>query len=173
MNRRNETITIAKAFAIMLMVVAHAGIFSPAGHFIYIFHMPLFFFCSGYCFKQKYLSQVRQFIVRRLRGLYLPHLKWSFVFLALHNVFFHLHVYSSDYGLNGWTQTLYGWQDFARISAKIVFTMGGHEPLLGGYWFLRALLMASVLGLFTIKYIPNKAIGGGYLVDNQRIIMVL
>lgn len=161
MKQRNETITIAKAFAIMMMVVAHAGIFSSARHFIYMFHMPLFFFCSGYCFKSKYLSDARGFVVRRLRGLYIPHLKWCLVFLALHNVFFHLHIYDDQYGFNGWTQHLYGWQDFARIACKIVFVMGGSEQLLGGYWFLRSLLIASIIGFITIKFIPKKAIGGG------------
>lgn len=42
--------------------------------------------------------------------------------------------------------------------------MAGHEQLLGGFWFLKQLLFASIIGLFTIKYISNAWIGGGILI---------
>ena len=34
-------------------VAAHAGIPDVISRFIVMFHMPLFFFMSGYCFKEK------------------------------------------------------------------------------------------------------------------------
>lgn len=53
---RDDGVTIAKAIGILLMVAAHAGAPDVASRFIVMFHMPLFFFMSGYCFKEKYLS---------------------------------------------------------------------------------------------------------------------
>ena len=74
---RDESITIAKAIGIILMVVAHAGIPDMFNHFIVMFHMPLFFFVSGYCFKEKYLSTPAVFVLKRIKGLYVPFVKYS------------------------------------------------------------------------------------------------
>ncbi len=52
----DDKVTIAKAIGILLMVAAHGGTPDGASNFIAMFHMPLFFFLSGYCFKEKYLS---------------------------------------------------------------------------------------------------------------------
>ena len=52
---RDDKVTIAKGIGILLMVAAHAGIPDMVNRFIVMFHMPLFFFMSGYCFKEKYL----------------------------------------------------------------------------------------------------------------------
>lgn len=51
---RNNSVSICKAFGIMLMVMLHAGV--PGGTFVAMFHMPLFFVMPGYCFKDKYLQ---------------------------------------------------------------------------------------------------------------------
>lgn len=50
---RDDKVTIAKGIGILLMVAAHAGIPDVISRFIVMFHMPLFFFMSGYCFKEK------------------------------------------------------------------------------------------------------------------------
>lgn len=43
---RDDKITIAKAIAIMLMVICHAGLPHFLGQFITMFHMQLFFFVA-------------------------------------------------------------------------------------------------------------------------------
>lgn len=44
---RNEWLDIAKGIAIILMVVGHTSYPPCSVHFIYAFHMPLFFIASG------------------------------------------------------------------------------------------------------------------------------
>ena len=45
---RDSTIDIAKGIGIFLVVLGHFTVFaSPLYHYIYLFHMPLFFFISG------------------------------------------------------------------------------------------------------------------------------
>ena len=98
---RENRITIAKAIAIILMVICYAGfgsVFHQGAAFINMFHMPLFFFVSGYCFKEKYLSDGRKYTVNKIKGLYVPFVKWSLLFLVLHNVFFYANIYSDVYG---------------------------------------------------------------------------
>ncbi len=76
-----------KAIAIYLVVLAHTAIYKPAEAFIYTFHMPFFFFMSGYLFSfEKYPSYV-QFAKRRFKQLIVPYvilniityLLWLFV----------------------------------------------------------------------------------------------
>ena len=64
---KSDIINIAKAIGITLMVIGHAGCPSWLHDFIYVFHMPLFFFLSGYCLKESHVSQPWQFSVRRLK----------------------------------------------------------------------------------------------------------
>ena len=139
----NKTITYLKSFAITCMVIGHCGCSIPGVHRnIYLFHMPLFFFLSGYCFN---LSQNSMGLFKkRLKRLYWPYVKWGIVFLFLHNIFFYLHLYSSKYGYNGCVSYLYNTTHFILFSKQIL--MFRHtEELLGGYWFLSALFGGTII----------------------------
>lgn len=125
--------------------------------------MPLFFFVSGYCFKDKYLNDVRQFSINKVKGLYVPFVKWSLLFLVLHNVFFHLNIYNDVCGWKGVVSLLYGWKDVVKNVAKIVLAMNETEQLLGGYWFLKELFLGSFLALGCFKYLKNDFLGASIL----------
>lgn len=160
---RNETVTMVKAFAIMLMVMAHAGVYGSAQMFISMFHMPVFFFCSGYCFKTKYLDDVRSFAVRRVKGIYWPYIKYALLFLLLHNFFFYLNIYNGEYGFVDVVSSLYDKEAFKGHLVNIVTKMADHESLLGGFWFMHTLFFASFIAFFTIKWMPNKLVGTAFL----------
>ena len=55
MNKRDTSIDITKAIGILLMILGHCTAipYMPYRHFIFTFHMPLFFIISGYFFKSK------------------------------------------------------------------------------------------------------------------------
>lgn len=57
--RRDATLDIAKALCITLMVVGHGGYPSYLGRFIYMFHMPCFFFISGWLLSDKYVLNLK------------------------------------------------------------------------------------------------------------------
>ena len=82
---RNTVISISKGIAIILMVIAHAEAPAWLCKFIFEFHMPLFFITAGYFFSLKYLNDEATFVKKRIKGLYVPFVKWSVVFLALHS----------------------------------------------------------------------------------------
>lgn len=52
---RIDYIDIAKAIGILLMILGHCSVipYMPYRHFIFTFHMPLFFILSGYFYKKK------------------------------------------------------------------------------------------------------------------------
>ena len=56
MTDRNHTITLLKAFAIILVVMAHAGSPVYLSRFSYMIGVSLFFMASGYFFKEKYVQ---------------------------------------------------------------------------------------------------------------------
>ena len=89
----NNNIAYTKAVGIMLMVFCHALFWDIP--FIYMFHMSLFYFFSGYCLKDKCLENPCKFVWRKIRGIWLPYIKYSLLFLAFHNVFFHLNIYAT------------------------------------------------------------------------------
>ena len=71
---RDDKVTIARAIGILLMVAVHGGMQRVGADFIAMFHMPLFFFVSGYCFKEKYISPPPPPIYqKRIKGLYKPY----------------------------------------------------------------------------------------------------
>lgn len=160
---RNNSVSIAKAFAIMLMVLAHTWFLDIGNKWINMFHMPLFFFMAGYCFKDKYLTDFKTFASKRVSGLYKPFVKWSLIFLVLHNVFFYLNIYNDEYGFRGKVSQLYSLTDFVKHAIMIVTSMSGSEQLLGGYWFLKSLFVGSFVACFFIKFIKNPVVRGGIL----------
>lgn len=161
---RENRITIAKAIAIILMVMCHAGFpFHSGKAFINMFNMPLFFFVSGYCFKEKYLSDGRKYVMNKIKGLYIPFIKWSLLFLVLHNVFFYHHIYSDVYGWKGIVSHLYGIKETLFCAVKIIFAMNETEQLLGGYWFIKELFIGAFISFLVFKYIKNLYYGGAIL----------
>ena len=85
MGKRDTTISICKALGIILMVITHSGSPGKLCAFAYEFHMPLFFITAGYFFSLRYLNDEATFIKKRIKGLYIPFIKWSVIFLIIHN----------------------------------------------------------------------------------------
>lgn len=141
----NNHITIAKAIGIILMVIGHSGCPQMLFQFIYLFHMPLFFFCSGIFFKEMLSkNSVAIYLKKRVRGLYIPFVKWAVAFLLLHNLFVMIGIYNSHYGFDGGS-SYYSLTDIMQKFFSIVFSMHDYEELLGGFWFIRALFITSLL----------------------------
>lgn len=73
MKNRNINIDIIKGIGIILMVGGHCGM--PFTHFIYLFHMAIFFMASGYCFNasnSETMQDVLSFVKRKFKGLWFP-----------------------------------------------------------------------------------------------------
>ena len=95
--------------------------------------------------------------------MYKPFVKWSIVFLLLHNVFFHLNIYNGEYGFRGNVSYLYEFKDYAIGAVHILTSMSDTAQLLGGYWFLKSLFVGSIFGYVIIKYVKSPVYGGGIL----------
>ena len=96
----------------------------------------------------------------KVKGNYWPYVKWSLLFLLLHNVCFHLHIYSDQYGWKEHVSHLYAFSEFLSRATSIIFKMHGHEQLLGGYWFMNALFFGSLIVWPVIRYVKQPLCGG-------------
>lgn len=144
--RTDTTMAAVKGLAIILMVAGHAEGPWWMTNFIYLFHMPVFFMAAGYFFSEKYLDHPWDFVVRRIKGLYVPFLKWALLFLVLHNLLFHFGILNEQYGnWSGGVTHPYTPHQMAQRAVDIVFSMGGYDEFMAGaFWFFRALLLSSV-----------------------------
>lgn len=157
MATRNTSISILKGIAIILMVIGHAEAPEYLTNFIYTFHMPLFFMAAGYFFDRKYVDEPQKFVVRRIKGLYLPFVKWSILFLLLHNVWFEVGILNEQFG--NWTGGVthpYTWRSAFQRLMLIITSMSGYDEFMAGaFWFFRGLLVASIAFLLLYKTVDS------------------
>ena len=136
----NNYVTIAKAICIILMVAGHSVCPWLLSKFIYLFHMPLFFFCSGLFFIQPTNSNnLKLFIQKKTKKLYLPFVTWNLIFLLCHNLFVFFHIYYNE------ETYMYHTNDYAKKIILVLFTMSEQEPIIFQFWFLKQLLLSSTI----------------------------
>lgn len=139
---RDLTISVTKAICIILMVVGHSGCPDEVNEAFSLLRMPCFFVCSGFLFKEKYFSEPKQYVFNKLKGLWWPFVKWSFIFLFFHNLLAKIHVYD---------KMLVGGEILKEVLSILI--MIDSEQLLGGFWFLKQLLYASIISYFSLRAI--------------------
>ena len=156
--RNNTNLSICKAIAIILMCAGHAEGPTLLVTFIYLFHMPVFFIAAGYFFDKKYLADPWTLCVKRVKGLYVPFVKWSLFFLVFHNLFFKIGLMNEQYGnWEGGVTHPYTWHQFWQRLVHIIFSMGGYDEFLAGaFWFFRALLVSSIVFLILYLLLRNR-----------------
>lgn len=159
-----------KGIGIILMVIGHAEAPWFITNFIYTFHMPLFFIAAGYFFSRKYLSDPWRFIGRRVKGLYVPFVKWSLVFLLLHNVWHYFGILNESYGnWEGGVTHPYTLHSALQRTVLILTSMSGYDEFMAGaFWFFRGLLVASILFLLLYKIIDSHTA----LSENKTVALI-
>ncbi len=139
---------IAKAFGIIAIVVGHSD--SPLKPYVYLYHLALFYFISGYFFRDEYIQAPFTFIKKRMKSLYLPYISYQLPFLLLHNLLLQIGIYSYLYDHS------YTLREFFTNAIQIMTFLGSNEQLLQPLWFLFSLFFVALLFL-TIR------IAGTYL----------
>ncbi|MDO5074772.1 MAG: acyltransferase family protein [Bacteroidales bacterium] len=173
---RDKTFTLLKGLGILLVVLAHASAPIYLGRFAYMINVPVFFIFAGYMFKTSYLQDKTAFVVSRFRRLYFPFVRWSILFLLLHNLLFPLGLLSEQYGnAAGGVTHPYSWAQAAQHLWSIVFNMSGYDPFLAGaFWFFRALLLSS-LSFLALFYLSTRfqRLRGSMLQVGTIIVLML
>lgn len=126
-NNRNYITDIMKGIGIVLVMIGHQDL--PISHFIYSFHMPLFFIISGYFYKER---SVLLSIKNDFKRLVIPYIFASCLFVA-NELLVSIIKKDSSYIINAVIATIYGsGQSYnTALFAEI--------PSIGAIWFLLAL----------------------------------
>lgn len=155
--KRNTIIDLMKGICIILMVVGHTDLVEESGFgSIYLFHMAVFFIASGFLFNSKYTDNIKmfgRFIVRKLKGLWIPFFLYTETFIILNNLFINLNIYlttipdSLDSSLN---YSLSEYLSIKNILVSIPYTamMDNATHMGGALWFFQTLFY--VLAIYAI-----------------------
>lgn len=81
-DRRLQWLDVAKGITILLMVLGHTSIPMVISNFIFAFHMPLFFFASGYCTNWE-KDNYRVFLLKKLKSLGIPFVIYSIAVIII------------------------------------------------------------------------------------------
>lgn len=81
-NKRTGWIDICKALAIYCMVLGHTGTSEHISTIIHVFHMPVFFILSGYCFNETKNSDVWSLVKKRFMTLIVPYFFFGIALFA-------------------------------------------------------------------------------------------
>ena len=133
--QRDLTIDIAKGITIFLMVWGHSIFGTFAWEKIYLFHMPLFFFISGFFFKN--MSFV-SYLKNKSQRLLFPFI-FYWIFIRIWNIFSNLIIQKANL-------------------KEILMYVKSEEffPKTGPLWFLLCLFLLSIVSYFLILKIPKK-----------------
>ena len=168
-NIYHKYITIAKGIGILLVVLGHCAN-NNVESFLLLFHMPLFFFLSGYVFKDKYLDgNFSDYIKKKIKSLYIPYLVYEVIFLLLHNFFIDINFYNIAEKIYGKDIFYLNPKTFIIEFVKIVFC-AGREPIGGALWFLVVLFFVSIL-YYTISYFLKRFVKEEKF-ENTRLITI-
>lgn len=81
MKERIAWIDIAKGLCIIFVVLGHVMNPGFIRTYVYSFHMPLFFFLGGICYKHKY--RFKDFIAKRAKSILIPYFAFSVISIAV------------------------------------------------------------------------------------------
>lgn len=98
MNDRLKFIDIAKAIGIICVCIGHSGTSTFIVTAVMMFQMPLFYFISGYLYKDFYSEHPFIRIKKSIKAYYLPFLAYDIGYLVLHNIFALLHLVDAKNG---------------------------------------------------------------------------
>lgn len=140
-NERVEWIDISKGIAVILVLLGHTQSSQSLVAYIFSFHMPFFFFISGYLFNMDKYTSLIYLIKAKAKSILIPYVAFSGVSLILYSVIF-------DYHINDWYLVI---KVFLESKRNGIFY---NVPL----WFFTTLFLVEVLYFIIRKYINYKVI---------------
>lgn len=144
--KRRPYVDLCKGMGIILILLGHILKGGPTRGWIYSFHIPLFFFLSGYVVSPANAAAIRTFISRRLRSIVIPY----FCFAAIFYIYWALleRRFRPDGAAIPRIQPLIG----------IVYGIGGDRWLTfdSPLWFLPCLFSTLLALVVALKYVHSR-----------------
>ena len=136
---RIDYIDVLRGIAIVLMIMGHIGFSVPFDKYIHCFHMPIWFFISGYFFRIRDVS-IFPFIKKRIVSLLFPYLFWGIGHYLL------------------WILISYHQGDdiFEPLVNLFWYNTNDKMPIAGALWFLTSLFWTEIIAFVLMKIFSNK-----------------
>lgn len=128
----NMEMNIVKGLAIIAMVLGHCKSMFVSN--VYLYHMALFVFVSGYFYNDIYSSKPIMLIKKRLKSLYIPFLMFNMVVLLLKVILLD-NIILKDGGV---INALF-------IGIKSMIKFNSVDGLISAFWFLKNLLYINII----------------------------
>jgi fucose 4-O-acetylase-like acetyltransferase len=171
MSKRIEWLDIAKGIGILFVIFAHVITISPALlNYIYSFHMPLFFFISGYLFSDAKYKTIKSFAIKKAQTLLIPYfifsavsyLYWALIQIRMGDDVKHpsmlldlLGIFYSNPAHHAMSYNVALWFLTCLFSTEMIFFMV-RKRVEKKYYLILSLALFSVLGYFYSLYGPFK-----------------
>ena len=140
---------IVKGIGIVSIVIGHScGAFVDVTRFVYLYHLPIFFFVSGFLYSEKKYGDAPHLnIAARMRSTWPKYVAYMVIYILLHNSFreYGVIINAKEYGLS---------DIVIGIVTSVTFTAS--ETMGGALWFVPVLVVAS--GLFGCIVFLSRAV---------------
>lgn len=174
MRKRIDYIDTAKGIAILAVVLSHAITNSSNAletnhpillNWLSFFNVSTFFFINGFLYNEKSVESPFIAILKKLKAYYIPYIIYNLFFLIFQNLLVEVHILDSSHSLTSL-------QSF--VFALIEVLLGKIQPLTGPMWFLRSLIIISVLYIL-VDSLSTKIFGGKfrYIINGIVAIVIL
>lgn len=151
---RVKYIDIARGIAMLCIVLGHLGN-SQINRFVFTFHVPIFFFITGYFTNDK--LKIMDFIKDKAKTLLVPYVCTCIVIIFLSGLEYFLF-----YGVDAAKNAMLNWTYASVYGAGDTYTDPFYIKAIGAIWFLLATFWGSIF----LRYILNLKTG-------TRILVVL
>ena len=171
-----------KGIGIVLMIFRHAR--GPYSDFVLLFHMAIFFMASGYLYKPDKIvdkKSIVNYIAKKIKGLYIPYVIYSSIFVLLNNVFLKLNVYTNNstfLEVNGNDSEYlslaleFDLTTTVKEIAKIALFRGGTQ-IGGALWFFQTLFLVLVIYAMAEYFIIHVTKNPGKRVLLQTLLSII
>ena len=136
---RIDWLDMAKGYGTVAVILAHLAV-GKIGVWLYTFHVPLFFFLSGYVFSDK--SNFREFIIKKSKSLLIPYFALSIPLILFTSL------------LQFRSGTL-SFSSFITLIQTFIF-----QERYSTLWFIACLFFLNILFYLICKLIKNDIIKG-------------
>jgi fucose 4-O-acetylase-like acetyltransferase len=123
-SERLTWIDIFKGIGIVLVVFGHSGIPTKLSWWIWSFHMPMFFFISGFLFNPATNPSFKIFFFKRVKMLVFPYFSYSIIIMFCFFLLSNINNYTKFevFTLSGFINVfLYGWNGLALWFIPVLF----------------------------------------------------
>ncbi len=172
MQKRIDYLDTAKGIAIIAVVMSHAisnsGNIALLDHpvllnWLSFFNVSTFFFINGFLYNESCINSPIKSISKKVKAYYFPFLKFNLFFFLFQNLFVQLHILDESYRINGL-------KNFIIELFKLLF--GKMQPLTGPMWFLRSLILLSIMYILT-DYFSSRIFQGKYRYLINGIVAII